>query len=128
LFSLEKREDGLIDAEIGANLIKQRVARKGGGKSGGFWTILFYKAGDRAVFLHVFPKNQQANLSDLETETYREFAKSLARLSDEKIAALAQERGWKEIEYDHPKEEDLSKRRASISSSGGGRSSRGRRA
>jgi hypothetical protein len=82
--------------------ISSSIARKGGGRSGGFRTIVFYKAGDRAVFLHLFAKNQQANLSDLERDAYREFAKFFAGLTKETMAALVHERGWKEIPYEDP--------------------------
>ncbi|WP_046861631.1 type II toxin-antitoxin system RelE/ParE family toxin [Microvirga massiliensis] len=100
--AVRRAESGLVDADIGANLIKQRIARKGEGRSGGFRTIVFYKAGDRAVFLHLFAKNQQANLSDHERDAYREFAKFLAGLTTETMAALVHERGWKEIQYEAP--------------------------
>ena len=100
--AVRRAENGLVDAEIGASLIKQRIARKGGGRSGGFRTIVFYKAGDRAVFLHLFAKNQQANLSDLERDAYREFAKFLAGITTETMAELVHEGGWKEVPYEDP--------------------------
>jgi hypothetical protein len=124
--AVRRAEEGLIDATIGAHLIKQRVAREGGGRSGGHRTIIFLKEGDRAVFLHMFEKSQQANLTKLEEEAYREFAKVLAALDDAAFTAAVEKRNWKEIEYEHQKE-GVSKRRASVSSSGSRGSSRGRR-
>jgi hypothetical protein len=124
--AVQRAEEGLVDATIGAHLIKQRVAREGKGRSGGYRTIIFLKEGDRAVFLHMFEKSQQANLTALEEEAYRDFAKVLAVLDDEAFAAAAEKRNWKEIEYEH-QEEGLSKRSASVSSSGSRGSSRGRR-
>lgn len=53
--AVKRAESGLIDAGLGLGLIKQRVARPGQGRSGGFRTILFYKRKERAVFLYVFP-------------------------------------------------------------------------
>ena len=32
--------EGLVDADLGGGVIKQRIARKGGGRSGGFRTIV----------------------------------------------------------------------------------------
>jgi hypothetical protein len=124
--AVQRAEGGLVDATIGAHLIKQRVARKGKGRSGGYRTIIFLKEGDRAVFLHMFEKSQQANLTKLEEEAYREFAKVLAALDDEAFVAAAEKRNWKEIEYEHQKEV-VPERRASVSSSGRRGSSRGRR-
>jgi hypothetical protein len=40
-------ERGLIDADLRGGLIKQRVARRGQGKSGGYRTIIAYRRGDR---------------------------------------------------------------------------------
>ena len=53
---------GTIDADLGGGLIKQRIARAGAGKSGGFRTLIFYRQGTRAVFVFGFAKSDQANL------------------------------------------------------------------
>jgi hypothetical protein len=42
----------LIAADPGAGVIKQRIARPGQGKSGGFRTLLVFRAGKRALFVH----------------------------------------------------------------------------
>ncbi len=44
-------EQGLIDADLGGGVLKQRIARPGGGKSGGFRTIILFRAGTRAFFV-----------------------------------------------------------------------------
>ena len=49
--AVKEMEDGLIDADLGAFLYKKRVARSGGGKSGGYRTLLSARMGDRYVFL-----------------------------------------------------------------------------
>lgn len=105
--AVRRAEKGLIDAEIGAHLIKQRVARKGEGRSGGFRTILFLKEHDRAVFLHLYEKSRQANLSDHEREFLREIAKHLASLRNPAFEKLVKDRKWKEIAHDP--EEDVPK-------------------
>lgn len=61
--AVHRANSGLIDAELGAHLIKQRVARTGAGRSGGYRTIIFHKRGNRSVFLHVFEKSNKANLT-----------------------------------------------------------------
>jgi len=38
-------DQGLIDANLGGNLVKKRVARKGQGKRGGFRTIVVFQKG-----------------------------------------------------------------------------------
>ena len=57
-------ERGLVDADLGGGVIKQRIARPGGGKSGGFRTIVLFRAGARAFFVHGFAKNDQASIQD----------------------------------------------------------------
>ena len=55
-------EAGLIDADLGHGLIKQRVARPGQGKRGSFRTIIACRVKKRAVFLFGFAKSGKANL------------------------------------------------------------------
>jgi len=59
-------ESGLVDARLGGFLLKQRVARRGEGKSGGFRTILAHRQGERVVFLYGFAKGERANIDDRE--------------------------------------------------------------
>ena len=47
---------GNFDADLGAGVFKQRVARRGGGKSGGFRTILFFKAGRHTFYAMALPR------------------------------------------------------------------------
>jgi hypothetical protein len=67
--------DGRFDADLGGGLFKQRVARQGGGKSGGFRTILACKRGGHCFFLYGFSKSEKANVSSQER-------KALGRLAD----------------------------------------------
>jgi len=62
--AIERAERGLIDADLGGGLIKQRIARPGGGRSGGYRTIIAYRIADRAVFLDGFAKSEQGNISN----------------------------------------------------------------
>lgn len=67
-------ELGLIDADLGGGVIKQRVARPGEGKSGGFRTIILFKSGSRAFFVHGFAKNEKDNIEDNELAALRRLA------------------------------------------------------
>jgi len=60
--AIARARRGLIDVDLGGGLIKQRVARKGQGKSGGYRMIVGYRIEDRAVFLYGFAKNDRANI------------------------------------------------------------------
>ena len=87
-----------MDADLGGGLIKQRVARQGRGRSGGFRTIIAFQRGKRAIFLHLFAKSRQSNLTQVELDVYQELAGIYDALTDEQLNALVQGRGWRRIE------------------------------
>ena len=72
-------ERGLIAADLGGGVIKQRIARPGQGKSGGFRTLIVFRAGTRAIFVHGFAKNEKDNIE-------REDLAALKRLAAEMLA------------------------------------------
>src|SRR5437016_7475020 len=84
--AIANAERGLIDADLGGGVIKQRIARPGKGKSGGFRTIILFRAGARAFFVHGFAKNDQDNIRDDELAAFKMLAAELAGYDD---AALA---------------------------------------
>lgn len=53
--AVQRAEHGLLDAELGG-VVKQRVARPGQGRSGGYRVLLAYRRKARAVFLSDSPK------------------------------------------------------------------------
>ena len=74
--AIERAEHGLIDADLGGGLIKQRVARPGQGRSGGYRVIVAYRTEQRAIFLYGFAKNERENISPDELVFLRELAKN----------------------------------------------------
>ena len=50
---------GLSDADLGGGVFKQRIAREGGGKSGGFRTIILFKVGGHSFFVHGFAQERE---------------------------------------------------------------------
>ncbi|MCA1869369.1 type II toxin-antitoxin system RelE/ParE family toxin [Agrobacterium genomosp. 3] len=85
--AVERAERGLIDADLGAGLIKQRVARPGAGKSGGFRTLIFFRAETRAVFAFGFAKSDMANLDDAEEAYLKKAAKLVLGFADAQMDA-----------------------------------------
>ncbi len=65
---------GLIDADLGSGVIKQRIARKGSGKSGGFRTLILFKVEERAIFVHGFAKNEMDNIRQDELAALKKLA------------------------------------------------------
>ncbi len=78
-------ERGLIDADLGGGVIKQRIARPGGGRSGGFRTIVLFHATERAVFVYGFGKNERDNIRDDELTEFRRLASLVLTYSDDAI-------------------------------------------
>jgi hypothetical protein len=83
--AIERAERGLIDADLGGYVMKQRIARDGEGKSGGFRSIIFFKSGDKAIFVHGFEKSAKANLATDELKAYKAAAKIILKHSDEQM-------------------------------------------
>src|SRR3979409_2290687 len=69
----------------GCGLSKQRGARPGQGKRGGFRMLIAFRP-DRAVFLFGFAKNERDNIEDKELTTLREIVASWFAADDDKIA------------------------------------------
>lgn len=76
---------GLIDADFGGQIIKQRVARPGQGRRGGFRLLLGFRS-DRAVFLFGFAKNERENIDADELTTLRELVSFWLGAGDAAIA------------------------------------------
>ncbi|MBI5129926.1 MAG: type II toxin-antitoxin system RelE/ParE family toxin [Rhodopseudomonas palustris] len=72
--SVERAERGLIDADLGAGVIKQRLARQGQGRSGGYRVLIAWRKTARAVFLFGFAKSARGNIDEDELATAREIA------------------------------------------------------
>jgi len=73
------------DVDLGGGVFKQRVARRGGGKSGGFRTIILLKVGGHSFFAHGFAKNEKANLSVKELKALKQLAAVYLSLSEDEV-------------------------------------------
>lgn len=102
--AVERARSGLIDADLGGGLIKQRVARAGAGKSGGYRVMVFYRAETRAVFVYGFAKNDRANLSPNEVAVFQAAAKVVLALSEAQMATEVAVGRWTQV---HDDDQDL---------------------
>jgi len=98
--AIENAEKGLIDADYGDGLIKQRIARPGEGKSGGYRSIILFRKGERSFFVYGFAKSLRDNIDESDERDFKELAAVLLDASDEQLAALVESGKYQEIPYD----------------------------
>lgn len=97
--AIDRAAQGLVDADLGGGIIKQRVARPGQGRSGGYRMLVAYRAGDRAVFLYGFAKNERQSIGPDELLTLREIGAAWLKADDEKIAKAIEEKVLQEVTH-----------------------------
>ena len=102
--AVARAERGLIDADLGHGLIKQRVARPGEGKRGGFRTIIAYRTTDRSAFLYGFAKSGQANISARDERDLRDYGGMILTLDTRGIEIMIRGHELTEVRVDE--EED----------------------
>ena len=96
--AIVRAERGLVDADLGGGIIKQRVARPGQGRSGGYRMLVAYRAGDRAVFLYGFGKNDRDNIGADELLTLRDIGAAWLAADSTQIARAIREEVLQEID------------------------------
>jgi hypothetical protein len=107
--AVARAERGSIDANLGGNLIKQRVARAGGGRSGDYRTVIAYRAAQRSVFLYGFAKTERDNINARELNDLRTLAQVLLNLSDAEIGNALGTNEMKDLlchDKEHDKEDE----------------------
>jgi hypothetical protein len=101
--AVARAEKGQIEADLGGEVIKQRIARPGQGKSKGYRTIILFRrgtssGGTRAIFVYGFSKSQRANIGDDEEEQFKEAAKHVLALTEKQLSELLKKGDFVEVE------------------------------
>src|SRR5690625_1783279 len=87
--AVHEMESGLVEADLGGGLYKNRIARPGAGKSGGYRTRLSARVGHCCVFLYGFPKSDKGNITRDEKKALQYTGKVfLGRSARELVRAL----------------------------------------
>lgn len=95
--AIEEAERGVISADLGGHIIKQRIARTGQGKSGGYRTIIIFQQGKRAFFVYGFAKSDRENIDKAELEAFRQAAVHLLALDEEQLDTLLENGALTEV-------------------------------
>jgi hypothetical protein len=98
--AVHRAEAGLIDADLGGGVIKQRLAREGQGKSGGFRSIVLFRRGWMAFFAYGFAKNDRDNIDRQELRAFRLLAAEMLAMDDAALGAALRNGAIMEIEDD----------------------------
>ena len=97
--AIARAERGLIDADLGGGLIKQRVARAGKGRSGGYRTILAYRRSGRAIFVFGFAKSGLENIRPENLKTLQDIAAIWLPADERRVALGLQDGELEEVLY-----------------------------
>jgi hypothetical protein len=95
--AVARADRGQIDADLGGEVIKQRIARPGQGKSKGYRTIILFRRGAKAFFEYGFTKSQRANIDDDEEARFKEAAKYVLGLTEKHLAELLKRGDFVEV-------------------------------
>lgn len=85
LFAVSEMEAGLIDANLGGNVYKKRIALPGMGKRAGARTLVAGKIFRTWFFIFGFVKNEKDNINDDELVHLQGAANRLLHLTDKDI-------------------------------------------
>lgn len=83
--AVERAGKGVIDADLGGGVIKQRIARQGQGRSGGYRSLIFFRRGERAFFMTAFAKNDRENITDKELAELKKAAAIILAMTETDI-------------------------------------------
>ncbi len=98
--AVQNIENNLVEADYGGGLIKQRIARDGGGKSGGYRSIIAFKSETRSVFVFAFSKSEKENLTKIEVREYKKAAAIYIKMTDAQVALAIEKKELIEVKYD----------------------------
>ena len=95
--AVSRSDRGQIDANLGGGVIKQRIARLGEGRSGGYRTIILYRESDRAFFVYGYAKSERENITKAELNGFRELAKQMLNYDDAQLLSAVQNETLREM-------------------------------
>jgi hypothetical protein len=98
--AVERAGNGLIDADLRRGLIKQRLARPGQGRRGGYRVLLAFRAGERAVFLYGFAKSERDNINAAQLADWQARAQDILAAGQEAIERLIADDELRELYCD----------------------------
>ena len=100
LKAIDEMEQGLVDADLGGNLYKKRVALPGRGKSGSTRTLIATNRQNRWFFMFGFEKNDKENITQAELAYLQEVAQIFLGYSNDELQLAIDKGEFLEVYYD----------------------------
>lgn len=94
---------GRMDADLGGEVIKQRIARPGEERSKSLWTIILFRRGDKTFFSESVSKSERASTANDEERQCKEADRQVLALMQQQIAVLRKMRDFVEANADEQK-------------------------
>jgi len=98
--AVAEMEQGLVDAELGGQVVKKRIALPGKGKRGSTRTLVAFRQDDKACFIYGFAKNERANISGKELKALKLLARELLSYTKPALAKAVKAGELIEVEDD----------------------------
>ena len=100
LKAINEMERGLVDADLGGNVYKKRVALPGRGKSGSTRTLIATNRQNRWFFMFGFEKNDKENITQAELAYLQEVAQIFLGYSSDELQLAIAKGEFLEVYYD----------------------------
>lgn len=98
--SVERAENGLIDADLGGCIIKQRIGRKGHGRSSGYRVLIAVRMKKRYVFMDGFAKNEKDNINNDELFVLKKFGSAWINADEKSLESAIKTGKLIEVKYE----------------------------
>ena len=97
--AVQEMEKGIIHADLGGSVYKQRIPLPERGKRGSTRVVIAACLGTRYFFLYGFEKNEKDNISRDELKMLRILAESYLSYTNEQIEFAIKNKKIREVEY-----------------------------
>ena len=98
--AVQRAGRGQFDADLGGGVIKQRIARPGQGRSGGFRALVLFRRNERSFFVYGFAKSDRENLRRDELRALRNLADEMFALGESGLEAMLASGTISEVDCD----------------------------
>ena len=86
--AVEEINAGSVEANLGGDVYKKRIAMPGRGKRGSTRTLLAFRQDDKAFFIYGFAKNERANIKPDELKALKRYAKQLLEYDEQALKTM----------------------------------------